>query len=484
MKFIVNTSIKSKNILQSIVELRMWKLTIFTTLILYSLCVGYKETLDVIYPEKYVTFPKHTRYSTYNYKIEHEPTITEIEDKLWNSIQTVVTTKNLFKENIHSKPLYILGTVINNHVNQIKKYRTKLNQFLKPQKFGLPNDNNTLINSTTLLPDLSTQEILELSAVIEPMFDTTIDKASSESELYLELFNKVYLLELTISQYTEDLIKFYTLINCIISGKCYQNMPIVFESILSLTPNYQLQSIHTSYYAATDTSLSFDLTVVETTDALQVIQYKSIPMENYILDAKLYSNEMHENFFQLECNNEKCIKQAPGLCESSIHNGTLDMIIANCEFKPNNMDFEITDIGIFIYSTPNAELTELLETFDIELTSFPSLVQFTGCFNLTDQDLITEKCFEFKRSVISSKYQNINFTELLEPRLIHRTIENLTDLDLILAINIMIVGSMFMILICKCVLKTCNYKNQRNAHAQNRRHQQPSRTTHMNHRKI
>ncbi len=462
----------------------MWKWILFTTSILYSLCVGYKEQLDVIYPEKYVTFPKHTKYTTYNYKIEHEPTITNIEDKLWNNIQTMVETTNLFKENIHSKPLHILGTVINNHVNQIKKYRTKINEFFKPRKFGMPNNNNTLIKSTTLLPDLSTKEIIELSAVIEPALNISIDKTASESELYLELFNKIYLLELTISQYTEDLIKFYTLINCIISGKCYQNMPIVFESILSHTPDYQLQSIRTSYYAATKTSLSFDLTVVETTDALQFIQYKSIPMENYIMDAKLYSNEMHENFFQLECNNDICIKQAPGLCESSIHNGTLDMIIDNCEFKPNNMDFEITDIGIFIYSTPNAELIKILKTFDIKLTSFPSLVQFTGCFNLTDQDLTTETCYKFEKAVIISKYQNTNITELLEPRLIQRTIENLTDLDLILAINVMIVGSMIIILICKCVLKMCKYKNKINVHAQTRRHQQPLRPIHLNHRKI
>jgi hypothetical protein len=168
-----------------------------------------------------------------------------------------------------------------------------------------------------------------------------------------------------------------------------------------------------------------------------------------MLNQNFYSNEFNDKLFTISCNDKFGVENEMDNCGISLLNGTSYDIIQACTFIQTDLTFEITSQGIFIYDIPNPTLAALLKTHKITIDSYPSLVQFFGTYNLTENGIHVTGSFAFESKVYPSEFTSANIQYYLDPNwymLIARTFLNI---PLVMTISI-IASAVFT---CGCSLK-------------------------------
>ena len=153
----------------------------------------------------------------------------------------------------------------------------------------------------------------------------------------------------------------------------------------------------------------------------------------------------------MDCTQEVCFELTPDPCGEALFEGQLDDILLNCPFTREGAEFEITDVGIFIYSEPGKELKALIKEHELEVKTYPTLIQFTGCYSLPRGNVLITGCLNLPTLQYESKYDSTVIEQYFNPFFALMILKNLQNGPLVATILLLPLSAFF----CVCGLRSC-----------------------------
>ena len=335
----------------------------------------------------------------------------------------------------------------------------------------------------------------------EPLIDIGLDKRSIDASGDVEQSKKVgqdiitdskkkqkiislaILLIQSVDNYNEELNHLINYIREVKNNQFSQNTIQHFRQLMNNTKaDSEILNIQTLNYKSNLDEIFFELQIAIQHDNEILITYLNIPIHGFSLNDSFYSNDLASNLFSMKCHNGICYKNMNTTCIHNLMKGTLAEIIDTCKFSKNSRQFDIVPDGIIIYSGNNKDINQLLEKLSLEVTSYPSLIKFNDCYNLTQQGVTFTGCLDLPRQIIPSLYSKEDINKYFDLNFWKLMINNFLDLPKtvtvvgIVVVNFSLIWATFCAFhfICKCCRsKKPTQKTTTNINNLNRRRRQP-----------
>lgn len=304
----------------------------------------------------------------------------------------------------------------------------------------------------------------------------------TDSKKKEKIISLAILLIQSVDNYNEELNHLINYIREVKNNQFSQNSIQHFRQLLNITKaDSEILNIQTLNYKSNPDEILFDLQIAIQHDNEILITYLNIPIHGFSLNDSFYSNDLASDLFSMKCLNGICYKSRNTSCIHNLMKGTLAEIIQTCKFSKNRQQFDIVPDGIIIYSGNNKDINKLLEKLSLEVTSYPSLIRFKDCYNLTQHGATFTGCLELPRQIIPSLYSKEEINKYFDLDFWRLMINHFLDLPKtvtvvgIVAVNFSLIWATFCVFhfICKCCRnKKTTPKTATNINNLNRRRKQ------------
>lgn len=451
------------------------------------------DRLGLVYPIGEKTVPLITNITTLNFKIASE------KDFIFNGHKEILTKmRTLIEDPVYNGDDLVLKTFksrLENHLDKtdylIEKYYSlfyKLNARKTDEKThtdlrlnkivpGLELDTTLAIVGQLLVKiDTGTVPIIDEEATSEPPVsgadalnlellnldrELGLDKRSIELDgdkkeesgktkltgtdnisIKESVINLTIMLIQSIDNYNEELSRLISYLREIRNNNFGPTTIEHFRLLLNLTEaNTDILHATSRNYRSTDTDVSFTLQFTIQHSKENLVEYKNVPIFGFQLNSTYFSNDLVSELFTLECKAGVCYKKMNTTCINKLMEGSLYEIVEECYFTRNNADFILVQDGIIIMNKENKQIMELLKKHNLELTILPSLIKFTGCYNLINNGVKVQGCFNEPRQIVPSLYSNLQITQYLDPDFWHLMYKHFMDLPKSIAIVVVVLGT-------------------------------------------
>ena len=398
---------------------------------------AYQDKLGFIYKINQIDIPTttYTIGSSFEYKLSRTH---QYDNHLitMNELAKLLKT-NLFKLTNDSVKIPAIGISIAKKIKVAKKNIKKLISMFKTN-LQINSDSIDLENITTLDGKIEILSIISLQIYITEQSKTIPTKQDQEKDTFKALVNFIISLDHAIAQYNREIEEIIYLIEDI------RNFKLTISSREYLTKLLPKKESLTQEYLDLDITglevkgeqLYFLITTTFGTNYERINVYKSIPMFGYVINQTLYSKDTSNTLFTLACNDKYCIPNELDKCAQSLTSENLYEISKSCPFVETTLSFEATEVGLFIYKKPQKDLQTFLDEKNIALSSFPCLITFSGCLNLTVNKHLINTCYSSETKVIVSQLNLEGILGYINPTIIMIVLNSFYNYPLIITISI------------------------------------------------
>lgn len=447
------------------------------------------DRLGLVYPIGEKTVPLITNITTVNFKISaeknhifngHKGILNKIrvltKDQLFNGDDLVLKTFKNRLENHLDKTDYLIKKYYSLFYNlNSRKTDEEIHTDLSLSKIvpGLELDTSLAIigqilakiettpepivkESTTTDPPISGADALDLElmnldrelGLDKRSIDSDGDKEEERDKTKLTGLENISVINLTImliqsiDNYCEELNRLISYLREIQNNRFSPTTLEHFRLLLNLTEaDTDILHATSRNYRSSDTDVSFTLQFTIQHSKENLVEYKNVPIFGYQLNATYFSNDLVSDLFTLECKAGVCYKDTNTSCLNKLMEGSLYEIVEECQFSRNNADFILVQDGLIIMNKDNEQITELLKEHNLELTVYPSLIKFTGCYTLINNGVKIQGCFNEPRQIVPSLYGSMQITQYLDPDFWHLIYKHFMDLPKSIAIVAVVLGT-------------------------------------------
>ena len=249
----------------------------------------------------------------------------------------------------------------------------------------------------------------------------------------------------------DDLAKNINLINCIRTNYYDHNTLKYIEILFNQT---DILDIFTENMQSSATSFKFEIKIITALTFESRKNLKNVQIFNYILEDKFYKNEKEDKGYSYICNGKFCIRDQHSKCVVDLNSKNLTHVLNHCSFKKSYKIIDICAEGILIYSDQSSSVNALLKTLELKVDLFPSLVQFTGKYNLDIQGSIFMGAFALKEKIIPTKYIENDLPLIFNQNFLQLMLAQWDDIPFLITISVIFVANM---LIFTISIKICKF---------------------------
>ena len=253
----------------------------------------------------------------------------------------------------------------------------------------------------------------------------------------------------------EELARNVKLINSI-KTNYYDNNTLKYLEILFNQTD--IMDVFTENMQSSATSFKFEIKIITALTFESRKNLKNVQIFNYILEDKFYKNEKEDKGYPHICNGKFCIRDQHSKCVIDLNSKNLTHVLNHCSFKKSYKLIDICAEGILIYSDQSSSVNALLKTHELKVDLFPSLVQFTGKYNLDIQGSIFMGAFALKDKIIPTKYIENDLPLIFNQNFLQLMLAQWDDIPFLITISVIFVANMLIFTISIKIFK-CLHKN-------------------------
>jgi hypothetical protein len=249
----------------------------------------------------------------------------------------------------------------------------------------------------------------------------------------------------------EELARIVKLINSIKTNYYDNNTLKYIESLYNQT---DIMDVFTENMQSSATSFKFEIKIITALTFESRKNLKNVQIFNYILEDRFYKNEKEDKGYSYICNGKFCIRDQHSKCVVDLNSKNLTHVLNHCSFKKSYKIIDICAEGILIYSGESSSVNALLKTLELKVDLFPSLVQFTGKYNLDIQGSIFMGAFALKEKIIPTKYIENDLPLIFNQNFLQLILAQWDDIPFLITISVIFVANM---LIFTISIKICKF---------------------------
>ena len=309
-----------------------------------------------------------------------------------------------------------------------------------------------VIDTDKWYPETSLYEVSRLAIMVAEAKNFSYPKDYKNSDDYRRLITNLINLNNELTKYHHQLLQFFRLIHGA-QQDCISTIStqILAEHVFEIPEDSFIEQMTITYYSSGYGSLDFEVKVLVYGEMQLFESYKSVPYMKYKINHTYYSDLAHTRLFTIQCKNDLCFEVENDTCASALYLKDLTKILDSCEFEYEDIRYEITDQGIFIYSTPSDDLKALLEKHGLTTDKFPTLVQFSDCFSLKQNNLIVSGCMDLETKQFVTRYDQGPIEARLSPHLGYQVYQLMQEEPWVITMIGLPVSVIFLL----CILYKC-----------------------------
>ena len=417
---------------------------------------SYKQSLKFLFPIGRSEMPTKVNIVTYGYSYIYEAI------KFNTHLATMKLASRMIKEgkifdddNTHAYPLPQVAESIERTINNSQEMIAELERTChETHEYGTKTkktDVETFI-SKDWFPKTDFYEISKLISLIDADKNYSINRTTNSDPQVTGLINNIILLDNAFGSFFKDLVEFVKFLQAMKYQTATEGLTSKFQEHFDSTgKDVNIDLLMPVYFRSEANKLNFEVKVTSYSDNENYEIYKSVPHCGYKVEKQYYSDLSRTKTFALECHEGLCYEVTSDTCGQALTSGEIDNILRECPVKRDTAEFEITDAGIFIYSEPNHELQKLLADHEITIDTYPTLIQFSGCYELRRGNILVSGCYNLPNQTYESKYDCSTVESYVAPSFRSKLLKRIMDIPLV-ALVLLLPGCAVLSL---CILLTC-----------------------------
>ena len=332
----------------------------------------------------------------------------------------MIRNGSIFKiNNTNAVPIPQLGQSASSLMQQIRGAISKINQITGDNfTYGQQPTGRMDVFSITRkfwFPNTVLDDIKALAAQVDKDKNYALEGPLISDQKAIIISNHVIMFVTEITKYHKQIHQLAELLTNLRNRQLSEESTRILKSNMhGVTEDYETK-LRPTYYLSQNNSIIFQIQSRAYKDLQSVVAYKSIPYLGHKLEGDFYSDTSGNKVFRVDCRDDLCFQKDPDSCGEAIYENDLMSILVNCTFVPDDSEFDVTPIGIFIYKSPSEELQAVLANHSLQASKVPMLAQFSGCFNLTQEHLVIESCLNLTSSQIKPKYDTDKVDKFFNP---------------------------------------------------------------------
>lgn len=476
----------------------MTKLLILVMCWMSLVCPSHQVQPDLgfLYPIGLTQLPQTADVTTYAFQYVYERTKFYFHNDTLYNLRSILTNGSAFT----TYPKYddSLSTLANNTILLINQTLETLHDIKYITDRDLVHGqaaavNQTIeINSDFWFIETKFSEISQLMALVKNSKDYTYEEGYEKSSTFREFLVDMINLNGEIAKYHNQLLQLLR----IIRGAQQQHITdatvqILAKYICEIPEDSYIHSTKVTYFSSGLGTLEFEVKVIVYGQMETFKEYKSVPYMNFKLNKTYYSDQPLTRLFTIHCDNDLCYEIENDTCAKDLYSKELASILQHCDFEYENVSYEITDQGIFIYSTPPEDLQALIKKHGFTVDRYPTLIQFKDCYKLKQGNLLVSGCMDLGPRQFVSRYNQDSLKSYIDPNfgyMVYKVLKNepwSVAMWSLPVLSLLAIFATYKCLTCMCCSKP-KYKKvvDQEAHinytSKKRRHNRSSRSSRSN----
>ena len=406
---------------------------------------NFGRTLEFIIPSGREVMP--TKFTTSLRGLllpDFSKTISPI-NKTLISLEKILTDGTLFdeakKQNLY--PLYDLRTSILNSKIVIDKNLNDFEQLLTPSRVGQRVDSatNHLFTKDQIFPELSFAENAQSLSSLRKYKDIPLVTGTGDvmqdipsirnSENFAKALHFSTILNQDLKLFAEKFRLFVDTLSHLKRGDIKSlTTEFFFKDNIERILDTHIKVLNVDFFDKTDVQFEVILTLAEYGGVSEFVSYFNVQYYGQKLKDSYYSKVGENELFELTCFAHNLCVPTSTICSRALFNETAYEILSKCSFIKSDLEFEIVNgVGLLINMDPeNQKIVSFLNEQKISPTSFPLLVEFSGCLSFDDE---VQVCFHKDKCVIYSRFKDELFS-FINPLWYVVLVENFNNVPLLI----------------------------------------------------
>ena len=421
-----------------------------------------RPDLGFLYPIKHTQLPQTSNLTTYSFQYIYEKTKFDLHNRSWNLLKTTLASSAFNISNYNSLPLPQLASSILALIQSNQDTYKDLEHMAQIEiEHGTKAAVNETVNITSedWYSDITYGEITKFALLVQNDGDHSPGRFE-EDGTYQNLFKNMVLLHSEVFSYHQQLQQLYKLLTGVQQKRLSETTYDTFtEHIGPVKPDSYINSIESTYYRSGQGIIDFEIKVIVNGELKTFLEYKAIPYLNFKINRTYYSEPINNRLFSIECINNVCSEVEDDICGEALYQKDLTDILITCPFEYESAKYEITDHGIFIYTTPSTDLQALLDKYHLKVDRYPTLVQFQGCYNLKQGNVAISGCLDLENTQYTSRYDTSSLQVYLNPSFYAMVWKFISNGPWIL--TVLLLPTTLILMMCGCTMickKICSPK--------------------------
>ena len=431
---------KNKTLQMAYLGMRLLMLLYFGQI--FGQTSAFREELGLVLSQEKIALPENINIEIYGLVLPDPfEQLNSVNENI-NQLSGIIKEGKMFNEDQNELmyPVHDLGQTMLHTIFEIQQSIKVMKGICSTRTIGANMDTKKSykLELDDIIPVSSFKEaeylISELSKNRNRVPDPSTSSTFRDSGNFQRILYVVSFLTKSLQNFNKDLKNYVDLMNDLLYG----NVESLHNSIL----DNHLKSDFTSEYTIIDVpgfrknSQNFRiwLEIATLSNVKELTKFKNVQYFNLKLSGTYYGDMETYKIFQMKCLNRHVCYPIVTPCTEAIENSTLLQIIGTCTFEPSYSEYEIVgERGILINENPSsASVKNLLETQNIDISTYPTLFTFTGCFK--DELKYLNVCFRSSKKIIKSKYSSDSLYYYLHPIFFNRVVKYFIDFPLMISI--------------------------------------------------
>ena len=443
------------------------KVLFFFFQLIITVEANYDKRLSWLYPKRKLVLPEKIESNIYGISLPPMERYFTIAKKNLDSLKISIESGLAFREEYNESmyPLFELGlrlkSLIANIFSLISSFNTLLGQPILLGSNSNADKTQIRVSGDSLIPDFEFVEYSLYIAYIQANKNTQPGANIAEfrkSAVFHKLETSTALLTIFLQDYHNRLRDYYTTLRYL-SGNpdVIPTQNLFITEYLETELNSQFEIISLLHFEGTPTKIYLVLEIALIKGQVEYVKYVGVQYFGYKISNDLYGQANTQNIYELDClkNSIICIPMISN-CTQALLNDNFTQIVDNCNFQRSQLEYELVPlVGILINFEPTSTaLTKYLETNDIVIEKYPTLLTISGCLHLENNNI--KFCFNSPYSQITSKLDQDDLKEIFQPSLSQNLDKNLNDLPTVLTAIIFMIISFLIFFVSKGIYKVSN----------------------------